>query len=119
MIAPNSFGNVLTRLSKINLNSLAFVSTSKWSQKPAAEKTSSESAAPLEWKKNVVVVPVQTTIEDLKKSHRLVKDGFYISHRAWVEKTPEKYTVEPIRTRRTGGRDIETSKICLKGKSGV
>lgn len=61
-----------------------------------------------EWKKNVVVVPVQTTVEDLKNTHRLVKDGFYISHRAYVEKLPEKYTIEPILTRRTGGYDIET-----------
>jgi hypothetical protein len=60
------------------------------------------------WKKDVVVVPVQTTVEDLKKSHKLVGDGFYISHRSYIEKMPEKYTIEPIKTRRTGGYDIET-----------
>ena len=52
--------------------------------------------------------PVATTIEDLKKSHKLVNDGFYVSHRIYVEKMPEKYTIEPIKTRKTGGRDIET-----------
>jgi hypothetical protein len=53
---------------------------------------------------------VATTIEDLKKSHKLVNDGFYVSHRIYVEKIPEKYTIEPIKTRKTGGRDIETGK---------
>ena len=51
-----------------------------------------------------------TTIEDLKESHKLVNDGFYVSHRIYVEKMPEKYTIEPIKTRKTGGRDIETGK---------
>lgn len=68
------------------------------------DKTVSKS----EWKKDVVVVPIQTTVEDLKSSHRLLKDGFYISHRAYVEKMPEEYTIEPILTKRTGGYDIET-----------
>jgi hypothetical protein len=65
----------------------------------------------LEWKKNVVVVPIATTVDDLKKTHKLVKDGFYVSHRIYVEKMPEKYTIEPIPTRRTGGYDIETSTL--------
>jgi hypothetical protein len=68
-----------------------------------------------DWKKNVVVVPVQTTIEDLKKTHRLVKDGFYVSQRIYVEKMPEKYTIEPIKTKRTGGRDLETGILVIIG----
>ncbi len=52
-----------------------------------------------------------TTIDDLKNSHRLVKDGFYVSHRIYVEKIPEKYTIEPIKTKKTGGRDIETGSL--------
>lgn len=71
-----------------------------------------------EWKKDVVVVPVQTTIEDLKSTHRPVKDGFYISHRSYVEKTPEAYTIEPILTRRTGGYDIETGAKLFKRVGG-
>ena len=66
-----------------------------------------------EWKKNVVVQPIATTIEDLKKNHRLVKDGFYVSHRIFVEKIPEKYTIEPIKTKKTGGYDIETRTSSL------
>lgn len=57
-----------------------------------------------------------TTIDDLKNSHRLVKDGFYVSHRIYVEKIPEKYTVEPIKTKKTGGRDIETGILSFSMK---
>lgn len=76
----------------------------------APQSTNSESKE-IEWKKNVVVVPIATTVEDLKKTHKLVKDGFYVSHRIYVEKMPEKYTIEPIPTKRTGGYDIETSNL--------
>ncbi len=58
----------------------------------------------------MVVVPIATTVDDLKRTHPLVKDGFYVSHRIYVEKMPEKYTIDPIPTRRTGGYDIETGK---------
>ncbi len=61
------------------------------------------------WKENVVVQPIQTTVEDLKRTHRKCNDGIYISHRSYLEKLPETYTIEPILTRRTGGYDIETS----------
>ncbi len=71
-----------------------------------------------EWKKDVVVMPIQTTIDDLKKGHRLVKDGFYVSHRIYVEKTPESYTIEPILTRRTGGKDVETQERLFKRVGG-
>ena len=72
-----------------------------------------EQATQLDWKKNVVVVPVQTTAEDLLRTHRKCKDGFYVSHRVYVEKTPEKYTIEPILLKRTGGYNIETSIIAF------
>lgn len=75
----------------------------------AAEQVKQQNVQVSEWKKNVVVVPVQTTKEDLERIHRKVGDGFYLSHRSYIEKTPEKYTIEPIKTRRTGGYDIETS----------
>ena len=61
-----------------------------------------------EWKKNVVVQEIQTTKEDLLRKHKNLKDGFYISHRLYIDKTPEKYTIEPFKTKRTGGKDVET-----------
>jgi len=87
----------------------------------------------LEWKKNVVEVPIATTIEDLKKNHRMIQrnqinkndkkkdssdEGFYVSHRIYVEKVPEKYTVEPFETRRTGGYDVETGERMFKRVGG-
>lgn len=71
-----------------------------------------------EWKRNVVVVPVQTTIEDLKRTHRKCKEGFYVSHRSYIDKMPEKYTIEPILTKRTGGYDIETKQKLFRRVGG-
>lgn len=71
-----------------------------------------------EWKKNVVVVPVQTTIDDLKRTHRKCKNGFYVSHRSYVDKMPQKYSIEPILTKRTGGYDIETGAKLFKRVGG-
>ncbi len=67
-----------------------------------------------EWKKNVVIQEIETTKEDLLRKHRKVNNGFYISHRLFIEKTPEKYTIEPFKTRRTGGKDIETGLCVLE-----
>ena len=72
------------------------------------QKTERQDKSISEWKKNVVIMPVQTTPEDLKRNHKLTEEGFYVSHRIYVEKMPEKYTIEPFKTRRTGGYDIET-----------
>ena len=35
-----------------------------------------------------------------------------MSHKLFVEKAPEKYTIEPFKTKRTGGRDFETGILC-------
>jgi hypothetical protein len=77
----------------------------KTSQYFSSTKSTDEAA---EWKTNVVVQSVETTKEDLLRKHKALKDGFYINHRLYIEKTPEKYTIEPFKTRRTGGKDIET-----------
>ena len=67
-------------------------------------------AKPLDWKKNVVVVPIATSAEDLKHKRQL-KDGFYINHRLYIKDVPEKYTIEPIKTYKTGGYDIDNRKL--------
>ena len=85
---------------------LAFFSTSFKLNEQSSNTKANQPVS--EWKRNVVIVPVQTTPEDLKRTHPLVRDGFYVSHRIYIEKLPEKYTVEPIKTRRTGGYEIET-----------
>ncbi len=92
-----------------DLQKLALFSSSSKSAQQTQNNVEAEVKS--EWKKNVVVVPIQTTPEDLKRNHKLVGDGFYVSHRIYVEKMPEKYTTEPFKTRRTGGYDIETRKI--------
>jgi large subunit ribosomal protein L2 len=91
-------------IKRINTNKLVQFSTTTANLKNEVISSTIQS----EWKKDVVVVPVQTTIEDLKKTHRLLKDGMYISHRTYIDKLPDKYTIEPIPTKRTGGYDIET-----------
>ncbi len=73
----------------------------------------SENPDQCEWKKNVVAIPIQTTPQDLMRTHRKCKQGFYVSHRNYVEKLPEKYTLEPILLRRTGGYNVETSNSNL------
>ncbi len=67
------------------------------------------SASASSWKENVIVQPIQTTVEDLKRTHRKCNDGIYISHRSYLDKLPTQYTIEPMLTKRTGGYDIETS----------
>jgi hypothetical protein len=106
-----SFGvsKVLSKLKSLNLHqSLSISSSARRSQQQQTATLDNKDAAQMEWKKNVVCIPVQTTIEDLKNSHIPVKNGFYISHRLYVDELPEKYTVEPFKTKRTGGYDVET-----------
>lgn len=99
-----------------NLQKSGFSSTFIQYQQPGT--TSQTEQELIDWKKNVIVVPVQTTIDDIKKTHKLVKDGFYVSHRIYVEKMPEKYTTDPIPTKRTGGYDIETKEKLFKRVGG-
>lgn len=70
------------------------------------------------WKKDVVIMPVQTTSDDIRRTHRLCKDGFYVSHRIYIKKIPEKYTLEPIKTYRTGGSDVITGERKFKRVGG-
>ena len=55
-------------------------------------------------------MPVQTNGDDLRRTHRTIRDGFYVSHRIYIDKVPEKYTIEPMKTLRTGGRNLETGQ---------
>lgn len=87
---------------------VAFYSMSSKQQQAEKPQLTDDKIA---WKKDVVVVPIQTTVDDLKRTHRKCKDGFYVSHRSYIEQVPEKYTIEPILTKGTGGYDIETSKF--------
>lgn len=41
-----------------------------------------------------------------------------MSHRAYVEKIPEKYTIEPVKVKKTGGYDIETMTRMYKRVGG-
>ncbi|CAF0838939.1 unnamed protein product [Brachionus calyciflorus] len=109
----------LVRINKVSLgllNSIQKFDFSLFSK--LNQQAVTDDSQPIEWKKDVVVMPVKTTIEDLKNTHRLVKDGFYVSHRIYVEKMPEKYTTEPIPTRRTGGYDIETKEKLFRRVGG-
>lgn len=98
----------LNRVVLFSLSSIVAEQQSNQTKEPYRVQTYPE---PCEWKKGVVVVPVQTSVEDLKRTHRLVGDGFYVNHRIYVEKMPENYTTEPIKTKRTGGYDVETSNL--------
>ena len=75
----------------------------------STQAASQVEANPLDWKKDVVTMPIATTAEDLKKRRQL-KNGFYINHRLYIKDVPEKYTVEPIKTYKTGGYDIDKGK---------
>lgn len=91
-----------------------YSATTQWPASTQASKNQTQSA----WKKNVVVVPIHTTTEDLLRTHRKCKKGFYVSHRSYIEQVPEKYTTEPILTRRTGGYDVETREKLFKRVGG-
>jgi hypothetical protein len=76
-----------------------------------AAKYSTESKT---WKDGVVIQPLATSPEDLKRNNKLYKDGFYVNHRLFIKELPKEYTIKPFKTLRTGGRDFETSKRTFK-----
>jgi hypothetical protein len=102
------FNNQNNKIKKFSIGIIGSCSSIRKQSQDSASQAN-ESSQQLDWKRNVVVVPVQTTPDDLLRTHRKCKDGFYVSHRSYVEKTPEKYTLEPILLKRTGGYNIETS----------
>jgi hypothetical protein len=61
------------------------------------------------WKKNVLEMAVamgpEHIIENYREHH---EGGFYYDHRIIVPKMPDKYTVEPFATRKTGGNHPDT-----------
>ncbi|KAL7678231.1 hypothetical protein ACOME3_004460 [Neoechinorhynchus agilis] len=64
-----------------------------------------------EWKRGVVIFPQKTSVEDLRKNFRPSKDGgFYYDHRLIVREYPERYTIDELDTRRTGGADPDTGR---------
>lgn len=108
--------NLSKAILKQNVNSLKSVAA--FSTINPLNQESKIAETEIDWKKNVVVVPVQTTPEDLKRTHRKCKDGFYVSHRSYVDKMPEQYTIEPILTKRTGGYNVETKEKIWKRVGG-
>ncbi len=63
------------------------------------------------WKANVTEMPVAMGpkyIIDNYREHR--EGGFYYDHRIIIPKMPEKYTVKPFETRKTGGNHPDTGK---------
>lgn len=62
----------------------------------------------IDWKKDVVIQPIQTTKADLR--NKRYKNAIYIDHRRYVENVPDEYTIEPFKTKGTGGRDLETGE---------
>ncbi len=85
---------------------------STYSQKnEIIEKKSGENES-TSWKKGIVVQPVMTNIDDLKRRYKPMADSFYISPRYYIERPPNEYTIKPFKTMRTGGHDVETG--CFK-----
>lgn len=71
------------------------------------KETKVESTVP--WKANVVEMPVAMGpqyIVDNYREHR--EGGFYYDHRIIIPEMPEKYTVKPFATRKTGGNHPDT-----------
>ncbi|CAF3013340.1 unnamed protein product [Rotaria sp. Silwood2] len=63
------------------------------------------------WKANVIEMPVAMSsqyITDNFREHR--QGGFYYDHRIIIPKMPEKYTVKPFETRKTGGNHPDTGR---------
>ncbi|CAF1388142.1 unnamed protein product, partial [Rotaria sordida] len=63
------------------------------------------------WKANVIEMPVAMSsqyIIDNFREHR--ESGFYYDHRIIIPKMPEKYTVKPFETRKTGGNHPDTGR---------
>ncbi|CAF0962741.1 unnamed protein product [Didymodactylos carnosus] len=63
------------------------------------------------WKENVIEQPVAMTpayLEEHYREHR--EGGFYYDHRIIVPEMPEKYTVKPFKTIKTGGNHPDTGR---------
>ena len=94
------------------------VSSSSEIPKDADNTTKSDSKLPdktkttdikVPWKSNVIEIPVAMSSQYLVENFREHRQGgFYYDHRIIVPEMPEKYTIKPFETRKTGGNHPDT-----------
>jgi len=107
---------LLYRFSSTSINTPPLTKTRKDGDDPTTPDSQSsditkttESKVP--WKANVIEMPVAMGpqyINDNYREHR--EGGFYYDHRIIIPEMPEKYTVKPFQTRKTGGNHPDTGK---------